>query len=253
MTIDSTVAQIALVTGAAGDIGQEICLSLQREGYYVFGADQVEVFGKHGTWATTSRWHRALEIDVTDPISWSNAVGQVEQATGKLHLLVNNAGVLIVGDVEETSLDAWERTLSVNLTGAFLGIRACASLLRNTRGCVVNVSSVVGLRGNDRMVAYAASKAGLLGLTYATAKDFSSHGVRVNAVCPGTVDTQMTKPFFTAGSDEQAARRSSVAKHPLGRLGSAAEVASAVTYLASAGANFITGVALPVDGGRSIG
>ena len=215
MTIDSTVAQIALVTGAAGDIGQEICLSLQREGYYVFGADQAEVFGKHGTWATTSRWHRALEIDVTDPISWSNAVGQVEQATGKLHVLVNNAGVLIVGDVEETS--------------------------------------VVGLRGNDRMVAYAASKAGLLGLTYATAKDFSSHGVRVNAVCPGTVDTQMTKPFFTAGSDEQAARRSSVAKHPLGRLGSAAEVASAVTYLASAGANFITGVALPVDGGRSIG
>ncbi|MBM3949780.1 MAG: SDR family oxidoreductase, partial [SAR202 cluster bacterium] len=140
-----------------------------------------------------------------------------------------------------------------NLTGAFLGIRTCASLLKQNRGCVVNVSSIVGLQGNDRMVAYAASKAGLLGLTYATAKDFSRHGVRVNAVCPGTVETQMTESFFGTGSDEQEIRRSSVAKHPLGRLGSAADVASAVTYLASAGANFITGVALPVDGGRSLG
>lgn len=253
MSADSTTPRIALVTGAAGGIGQEICRSLRSEGYCVFGADLAEALSQQAGVRHSAEWHRSLELDVTDSDSWNDAVRQVEQAAGKLDVLVNNAGVLIVGEVEDTTLDAWQRTLNVNLTGAFLGIRACASLLRATRGCVVNVSSVVGLQGNDRMVAYAASKAGVLGLTYATAKDFSRHGVRVNAVCPGTVETQMSKSFFTTGSDEQAVRRSSVAKHPLGRLGSAVDVASAVTYLASAGANFVTGIALPVDGGRSLG
>lgn len=246
--------RVALVTGAAGGIGQAICSALADQGFRVVGADLQQAFlnaGQPGS-DPSSAW-TTIALDVTREESWNLALREVQQTVGSLDVLVNNAGLLTLGSIDETSLHDWSRILSVNLTGAFLGMRTAAPLLRATQGSVVNISSIVGLRGNDRMVAYAASKAGLLGLTYASAKDFARDGVRVNAVCPGTVDTPMSTAFFGAGADDELARKASIAKHPLGRLGLASEVAAAVVYLTSAQAAFVTGVALPVDGGRLLG
>jgi NAD(P)-dependent dehydrogenase (short-subunit alcohol dehydrogenase family) len=245
---------VALVTGAAGGIGQAICSALAEHGFRVFAADLRHApTSTSGSSASTANPCTPVNLDVTQPDSWPHTLREIEQTVGRLDLLVNNAGILTLGSVEQTSFDEWQRLMSVNLTGAFLGMRASASMLKAARGSVVNISSVVALRGNDRMVAYAASKAGLLGLTYASAKDFARDGVRVNAVCPGTVDTPMSTEFFGAGAQEAAARKASIAKHPLGRLGLACEVAAAVVYLSSAQAAFVTGIALPVDGGRLLG
>lgn len=246
--------RVALVSGAAGGIGQEICRALADKGFRVFGGDLANAMQtKRGSSTAAPLQCTPLHLDVTQSALWSAAVSHIEQTAGRLDVLVNNAGVLSLGDLEQTSVEDWSKILSVNLTGAFLGMRAAAPLLRRSRGSVVNISSVVALHGNDRMVAYAASKAGLLGLTYATAKDFARDGVRVNAVCPGTVDTPMSTEFFGSGPQEISARQRSIAKHPIGRLGFASEVAGAVVYLASEQAAFITGIALPVDGGRSLG
>lgn len=247
------IPRVALVTGAAGGIGRAIGEALISLGYHVIGADLADALDAQGANCTGSCWHKSIALDVTSMDSWRSAIFELNNEAGRLDALVNNAGVLTLGDLESTSLDAWSQAIGVNLTGAFIGMKTCASMLQSSSGSIVNISSIVGLKGNDRMVAYAASKAGLLGLTYATAKDFARSGVRVNAVCPGTIETKMSLAFFTDSSDQDSALKASIAKHPLGRLGLAADVASAVSYLVSEQAAFVTGIALPVDGGRSLG
>jgi|UniRef100_UPI004048DEAD NAD(P)-dependent dehydrogenase (short-subunit alcohol dehydrogenase family) len=236
---------VALVTGAAGGIGKAICESLRECGYLVIGADI------QATRGAGSR--RLIELDVTSPESWKAIRSSIQKSNGRLDLLVNNAGLLQLGDIDETSLAQWTAAFQVNVTGAFLGIKAMRDMLIDKRGVVINMSSVVALRGQGGMVAYAASKAGLLGLTYAAACEFAPYGVRVNAVCPGTIDTAMATGFFGAGPNADLMRSTSIKKHPIGRLGLAHEVAAAVIFLASPNAGFITGVALPVDGGRTLG
>lgn len=253
MSANQETSNVALVTGAAGGIGRAICRALSSLGYHVIGADRAEAWGDRDADGKEPSWHTSKVLDVTSMGSWEKAVREIKSDAGRLDALVNNAGVLTMGDLESTSLEAWSHAIAVNLTGAFIGMKTCAPMLRSVKGSVVNVSSIVGLKGNDRMVAYAASKAGLLGLTYAVAKDFAPSGVRVNAVCPGTIDTKMSLSFFADSSDRSSALKSSIAKHPLGRLGLAADVASAVAYLVSEQAAFVTGIALPVDGGRSLG
>jgi NAD(P)-dependent dehydrogenase (short-subunit alcohol dehydrogenase family) len=237
--------RFGLVTGASGGIGQEIVRVLEESGVAVLQAD-IDIEG-----VDVAR--RLLPLDVTAPDSWCFVEEQIRKHFGsRLDILVNNAGILTMGTLTDVSPASWERTLSVNLTGAFLGMRQLVPLLIESRGCIVNVSSIVGLKGNANMVAYAASKAGLLGLTYAAARDLAPFNVRVNAVCPGTVETEMAAGFFQHGIAGDEAREASVRKHPLGRLGLPYDVAAAVRYLAGTDASFITGIALPVDGGRSI-
>jgi 3alpha(or 20beta)-hydroxysteroid dehydrogenase len=243
-TDEHVTQRVALVTGACGGIGLAICKALRSDGYKVIATDVRTALHSDEC---------MLELDVASLTSWQAVCAHIQKSSGRLDLLVNNAGLLQTGAIEETSPEQWNAAFQVNVTGPYLGIKVMRELLIAAQGVVVNMASVVALRGQGGMIAYTASKAGLLGLTYAAASELAPHGVRVNAICPGTIDTPMATNFFGHDAAASLVRQTSVKKHPLGRLGFAYEVAAAVAFLASPGAGFITGVALPIDGGRSLG
>jgi 3-oxoacyl-[acyl-carrier protein] reductase len=187
---------------------------------------------------------KLLRFDVADPAACTAAVEQVVAELGGLHVLVNNAGIAIDQLVMRLKDDDWNRQLQVNLTGAFNLIRAATRpMMKQRGGAIVNLTSVVGEMGNAGQAAYSATKAGLEGLTRSVARELASRNVRVNAVSPGFIDTDMT-----AGLPE-AAKTKMKESIPLARLGSAEDVANAVAFLASDQASYVTGEVLRVNGG----
>jgi NAD(P)-dependent dehydrogenase (short-subunit alcohol dehydrogenase family) len=239
--------KVALVTGAGSGIGLATARRLHQEGCRVIGGIQ------------TPAQRAALDgvdsvlFDVSREEGWSGVARHALDRYGGLDILVNVAGVSRVGSAEETGLDLWEETLAVNLTGTFLGCRAAIPLMRRRGGgAIVNSASINALRGNSRLVAYAASKGGVVALTMALAIDHAADNIRVNCVCPGSIDTGMLRGMAANLGDPGAVLAASIAKHPLGRLGQPEEVASAIAFLASDEGAFMTGLAVPVDGGRSI-
>jgi 3-oxoacyl-[acyl-carrier protein] reductase len=238
--------RLVLVTGASRGIGRAIARALAPGARVVVGCQS-----RLSEAEETCRLVReagggaeAVSFDVGDPSACAAAVEGVVARHGRLDVLVNNAALSLDGLLMRLRDDDWQRQLSVNLTGPMALCRAASrTMLKQRSGAVVNVVSVVGESGNAGQGAYAAAKAGLIGLTKSLAKEFAPRGVRVNAVSPGFIDTDMTERL----GDEVRARI--LSQVPLGRLGSADEVAHAVAFLASDKASYVTGEVLRVNGG----
>ena len=237
--------KVALVTGAASGIGRGSALVLASEGARVACAD----LNAEGAEAVAKEIARAggeaigLRLDVTDPEDNERAVEATRKRFGKLELAHLNAGIALTSNV----LDEWTKTIAVNLSGVFYGLQAAGRAIRDAGGgAIVITSSDAGLRGGAAMGSYCATKHGVLGLMKCAMADLAPHKIRVNAVCPGVIDTPILGPLhgnklFTEGVLAQM--------HPIGRVGQPEDVGRTVAFLLSDEASFITGVALSVDGG----
>ncbi len=238
--------KVALVTGASRGIGEAIARRLGAEGATVVAAARtVEALEKvvSGIAAAGGK-ASALPLDLADAGSIENGMKSVLAAHGQIDVLVNNAGVTEDNLVLRMSKDAWDRVLATNLTGVFLLTQAAVkAMLRKRSGRIVNITSVVGLMGNAGQVNYAASKAGLVGLTKSVARELASRNITCNAVAPGFIETAMSERMT------EAARESLSGQIPLGRLGTPDDVAAAVAWLASDEAAYVTGTVLNVSGG----
>ena len=237
-----------VITGAASGIGSALAERFANDGYCVFALDRdagalhhlaVRIRAAGGLLETR-------EIDMRDGAAIERFAAELET----LDALINNAGVLRRAEILDLQAgDLWEQTLSVNLTAPFLLTRACCRALRTAKGSVVNVASIQSFVGMSNSAAYTASKGGLAQLTRALALELGPVGVRVNAVAPGVVETEMSRPLRN-----DAARLSNVlARIPLGRTAKPAEIASVVAFLCSDAASYVNGVILPIDGGYLAG
>jgi 3-oxoacyl-[acyl-carrier protein] reductase len=239
--------KVALVTGATRGIGKAIAQELASAGARVAVVGRsAESAGKAAA-ELAGDGHKGFACDVADPAAVDALIKAVEAEVGPLDILVNNAGITEDNLLVRISDDAWDRVIDTNLKGSFNTIRAAArGMMRRRGGRIINITSVVGLTGNKGQANYAASKAGLVGLTKAVAKELASRDILCNAVAPGFIETEMT-----AGLAD-AAKESLISQIPLGRLGSANEVARVVRFLAGPDAAYITGQVIVVDGGMVI-
>lgn len=242
--------QVAVVTGGSAGIGRATALAFGRAGASVVVADQAADRGEQTVAAIEALGVRALFVgtDVSDPAEVDRLMGRAMHEFGRIDHAFNNAG--IEGDQAMTgdaSIENWNRVIAVNLTGVWLCLRGELEVMAaQGSGSVVNCASVAGLVGFPGIGAYTASKHGIVGLTRAAALEYATSGIRVNAVCPGVIATEMIDRF-THG--DPAAAEQLTATEPVGRLGTPEEIASAVLWLCSPGASFVTGHALAVDGG----
>jgi 3-oxoacyl-[acyl-carrier protein] reductase len=238
----SLEGKVALVTGGSRGIGAAVAHELGSAGArvavnYRSSADAAEQIAEEIGGI-------AVEGDVSDPVAVGALVEQVEGALGDLDCLVNNAGVTRDGLIARMSDDDWDAVIETNLRGTFNTCRAVSrKMLRRRSGSIVNLTSVVGIHGNPGQANYAASKAGIIGLTKALARELGARGVRVNAVAPGYIDTELT------GVLPEEVRNAILGSTPLGRLGEPEDVARAVRFLCSDESAFVTGAVLLVDGG----
>jgi NAD(P)-dependent dehydrogenase (short-subunit alcohol dehydrogenase family) len=244
----------ALITGGGTGIGRACALLFAREGA------RVAVAGRSAEplRAVVAEIERAggqalaVTCDVTQAEQVERAVRATAERFGALNVVVNNAGVLALGSVEQTPESEWARVLGVNLTGTFLVSRAALPELRKAGGgSIVNIGSLYGLIGLKNRAAYAASKGGVTQLTRSMALDHAHEGIRVNCVCPAIVETEMIQQVFASQPDPAALRRQRIEQIPLGRMGRPEDVAQLALFLASDESSWMTGAALPLDGGLS--
>jgi len=245
--------RVALITGGAKGIGAGIAERFMDAGAAVVIFD-IDGEGARRMAAGLCARGRALpfEGDVSNEEHVRAAVEHTISELGRLDILVNNAGIEVPGTMPEYSSAQWDRQLGVNLKGAFLFAKYAIPHMRGRGGAVVNISSVHAFASYAGSAAYDASKAGLLALTRTLALDHGGEGIRVNAICPGYIDTPMTEEWLASVPDREATMRQVLSFHPLGRIGTPRDIAEATLFLASDAASFISGASLVVDGAMTV-
>lgn len=236
----------ALVTGSARGIGAAIATALAKAGADVVISD-IDQQGAEQMAANITdlgRRSNAIAADVSDPEQAAALIKQTQEQMGKLDILVNNAGITRDNLLMRMSESEWDSVIKVNLKGTFNCIKAAARpMMKQRSGKIINIASVVGVMGNAGQANYSASKAGVIGLTKSSAKEFGARGIQVNAVAPGYIETEMTKNLPDSAKD------SFITNIPLGRAGQSTDVANVVLFLSSPLADYITGQVINVDGG----
>lgn len=245
--------KVAIVTGATSGIGRATALRFAAAGASVAAVGRNARMLKEVVKEIESQGGSAFGIraDVTEQPAARRLVAQTIKRFGGIDVLVNAAGHIASGTIETTALDAWDAMLNVNLRAVFNLMQQVVPALTERRGNIVNVSSVTGLRAFPGVLAYCVSKAGLDQLTRCAALELASKGVRVNAVNPGVVVTEIHKRGGMSEKDYAAFLEHSKSTHPIGRVGTAAEVAELILYLASERAAWVTGATYSIDGGRA--
>ena len=236
--------KVALVTGGARGIGLEIAIALAEGGAKVAVVDVMGDAAQESAASLPGEGHAGFGCDVVDPEQAQATVEAAEEALGPIDILVNNAGITRDNLVMRMSSEDFDQVIAVNLKGTFNFTKSASrGMMKRRSGVIVNIASVVGLMGNAGQANYAASKAGVIGMTKSNAREFASRGVRCNAIAPGFIKTAMTDKL----SDAQ--REALLGQIPLGDLGTPQDVASAARFLVGPGARYITGQVLTVDGG----
>ncbi|MFC7392166.1 3-oxoacyl-[acyl-carrier-protein] reductase [Scopulibacillus cellulosilyticus] len=239
--------KVVLITGGARGIGRKTAEMFMQEGAYVVICDRDQPSDLHSLKEAGQHSPKFLKVDVTNTDQVNEMVKSTIDTYGKIDVLINNAGITIDGFLTKMNEVDWEKVIAVNLTGVFKCTKAVVPfMMEQGSGVILNASSVVGLYGNIGQTNYAATKAGILGLTKSWAKEFGPKGIRVNAVAPGFIETDMTLKVPEKVLDLMKE------KTPLRKIGKPEDIASAYLFLASDDANYINGTILSVDGGLVI-
>jgi NAD(P)-dependent dehydrogenase (short-subunit alcohol dehydrogenase family) len=245
--------KVALVTGAGSGLGREVAVHFARRGAKLIVGDISEEGGQETVRLVKEAGGEAFFVraDVSSAADSEAMVNRALEQFGRLDFANNNAG--IEGDLAPTgeyTEEAWNRVIAINLTGVFLGMRyQIPAMLRTGGGTIVNTASILGLVGFANAPAYTASKHGVVGLTKAAALEYATQGIRINAVCPGFVETPMVMERGVQAGQDPEAYQQIADLHPMGRLARPEEIATTIMWLCSEGSSFVTGAAIPVGGG----
>ncbi|OPH49270.1 short-chain dehydrogenase [Paenibacillus ferrarius] len=250
--------KVAIITGAGSGIGEAAAKLFVNHGANVIVADWNEVqagrvVDEINAKVAGSKRAFAVKADVSAEAQVEHVVRETLSAFGSIDILFNNAAVVLPKELEEITETEWTRTLDINLKSVYLMIKHCIPEIRKNKGNIVNMSSLNGLIGQRNNPVYAATKGAIIAMTKSLALDYAKDGVRVNCLCPAGVMTPLLEQWIGQQADPMATVQALTDMHPLGRCASAEEIAQAALYLASDSSAFITGLALTVDGGASLG
>jgi NAD(P)-dependent dehydrogenase (short-subunit alcohol dehydrogenase family) len=242
----------ALITGGGSGIGRASALTFAAEGARVVVVDWKPAAGRETVDLIRAQGQAAIfvEADVSQEADAERMVASAVEAFGRLDILFNNAAVQVFGTIPETSASDWHKVMDVNLKGIYLGCKyAIPQMISQGGGCIVNMSSALGLVGDPTLPAYGATKGGILAMTKSMAQAHGRQNIRVNCICPGDVETPLVKEYFDRQPDPAESRRQVASHYALGRIGRPEEIAQVAVFLASDESSFLTGTAVVADGG----